>query len=219
MSVLAHEGTFPILYGTYAVPVGSGFRRGYLARPDQAGRFPVVLVVPGAEGLGSSHKDLCRRLARHGMASVGVDPAENGTGRDLDEAIDFVASNDIDWAIPDQLGVVSFGSGAAAAVRLAAHHPAVRALVMVEASVDDPLADALRSLACPVLGFYGAVDPDAAGLPALPSVSWIVYERSVRGFFDATAEGYSPAAAVDALGRMIGFLEALLPEGELVRLG
>ena len=47
VAVLPHEGTFSILYGTFPVPIGSGYRPGYLARPDEAGRFPVVFVLPG----------------------------------------------------------------------------------------------------------------------------------------------------------------------------
>src|SRR5690606_13670444 len=63
VAVLSHEGTYPIMYGSYPVPVGAGYRRGYLARPDRAGRFPVVIVVPDLNGLSSFEKDICRTFA------------------------------------------------------------------------------------------------------------------------------------------------------------
>ena len=45
MAVLPHEGTHSIMYGGWPLPIGSTQRTQYLARPDAAGRFPVVLVL------------------------------------------------------------------------------------------------------------------------------------------------------------------------------
>ena len=73
MAVLSHEGTYPILYGPWPIPVGTQHRDGYIARPDEAGKFPVVLVVPDLNGLGSFEKDICRRLARSGFAALSLD--------------------------------------------------------------------------------------------------------------------------------------------------
>src|SRR3990172_7594070 len=70
MAVLPHEGTYPVLYGPFTVPVGSGYRRSYLARPDKAGRYPVVVVLHDLGGLDAHEKDICRRLARHGFAAI-----------------------------------------------------------------------------------------------------------------------------------------------------
>ena len=73
MAVLPHEGTFSILYGSHTVPVGATYRPGYLARPDEAGKFPVALIVPGLGGLGSAEKALARSLARNGVAALAVE--------------------------------------------------------------------------------------------------------------------------------------------------
>src|SRR5687768_5971678 len=54
VAVLPHEGTFSILYGSQTIPVGAGYRPGYISRPDEAGQFPVVVLVPGLAGLGSA---------------------------------------------------------------------------------------------------------------------------------------------------------------------
>ncbi len=84
MAVLPHEGTFSIMYGTFPVPVGSGYRPGYLARPDEAGRFPARPDTPRNPGSQSYEKDLCRRLARRGFACLAIDlyPGGGGCGRE-----------------------------------------------------------------------------------------------------------------------------------------
>ena len=92
MSVLKHEGTVPILFGSTAVTVGTITRNGYLARPDLAGRFPTVIVVPGVRGLTSSVKDLCRRLARWGLAAVAADPYRGNPPGDDDTPVEDEAA-------------------------------------------------------------------------------------------------------------------------------
>ncbi len=67
MAVLPHEGTYAVMYGPLSVSVGAGYRRGYLARPDQAGRFPTVILSPDLDGLGAHEKHVARRLARRGV--------------------------------------------------------------------------------------------------------------------------------------------------------
>ncbi|MEX0667115.1 MAG: dienelactone hydrolase family protein, partial [Acidimicrobiia bacterium] len=149
MAVLPHEGTFSIMYGTFPVPVGSGYRPGYLARPDEAGRFPVVLAFPGVGGLKSHQKELCRRLARRGFACLAVDlyPGESGPDKDglsayasqtdramlsdIDEAHEFMESDDVFWAIPDRCGVLGLDVGGRFALIAAATRPWVGAAAVV----------------------------------------------------------------------------------------
>lgn len=73
MSVLKGEGTYPILFQTSSIPVRTLTHTSYVARPDQAGEWPTVMIVGGAKGLSSPVRDLCRRLARHGLAAVAPD--------------------------------------------------------------------------------------------------------------------------------------------------
>ncbi len=92
MSVLKGEGRVPILFRTTSVAVGPITRSSYLTRPDLAGEWPTIVVVPSAWGLTSSAKDVCRRLARQGFAVVGVDlyrgnpPARDEGRADADAA-------------------------------------------------------------------------------------------------------------------------------------
>ena len=71
--MLKGEGTHPILFETASVPVRTRTHTVYMARPDLAGDWPTVMVVGGAKGLSSPLRDLCRRLARHGLAAVAPD--------------------------------------------------------------------------------------------------------------------------------------------------
>ncbi len=222
MSVLAHEGTYPILYGAYAVPVGSGHVSGYLARPDQAGRFATVLVLPDA-GLTSHHKDLSRRLARHGLATLVIELPATLTGAVMAvaDAGAFAMAND--WAIDHHVGVVGIGSGGLPGVVFAADQPDVRAVVLVSTSLvdDPPPASSLPRLAVPVLGLYGATEP-AESRPdhdLIRDAEFVVYEGVGAGFMDDGAEGYDVAAATDAYRRVMAFFGRNLPPPTIERLG
>src|SRR5665811_1876087 len=114
------------MYGNFGFPVGTDHRPGYMARPDRVGRFPVIAIVPGIEGLSSHEKDLCRTFARNGIAAVSLDfyrkPSENHIEdyqslsdkraiTDLDEIHEFLASDDLDWAHFDAIGMLGIDVG------------------------------------------------------------------------------------------------------------
>lgn len=222
MSVLAHEGTYPILYGTYAVPVGSGHRNGYLARPDRAGRFPTVLVLPEAR-LTSHHKDLSRRLARHGLATVAIDLPEGldeavGT---VNEAHEFVMVSD--WAIEGHLGVVGVGSGGLPGLTFAVEQAAVLAVVLVSTPMEEtgPLAATLPQLGVPLLGLYGAEEPLDSGInhDLVQNSTFVRYQGVGSGFMDDGSQGFDAAASLDAQRRLIEFFRLNLPAPRHERMG
>lgn len=234
MSVLPYEGTYPILYGAYGVPIGSGYQQGYLARPDQAGRFPAVVVVADCAGVTAHEKDVARRLARHGFAAVVIDAcggsdaaadpaADRQALRRIDESYEFIMSADISWALDKPVGLTGLGAGGRFAVGYGADYPAVGAVVMVGAPLDNSVAqESLARATCPVLGLYGAddpVNPLGASEPASPTASWVVYQGAGSGFLNDAAPGYDPAAAADAYERIFGFLATALPPAEVDNLG
>lgn len=222
MSVLAHEGTYPILYGTYAVPVGSGHRNGYLARPDRAGRFPTVLVLPES-GITSHHKDLSRRLARQGLATVAIDlpnALDEAIGT-VDEAHEFVMVSE--WAVESHLGVLGFGSGGLPAVAFAADQPVVRAVAVVSTPIDEtgPLGPILSRLSVPLLGLYGSEEPigsEIDGQPA-PDATFVRFQGVASGFMDDGSVGFDTAASLDAQRRLFEFFRVNLPAPKLERIG
>lgn len=245
MAVLAHEGTYPILYGSWPIPVGAQLRNGYIARPDEAGQFPVVIVVQDINGMKSFEKDLCRRLARRGFAAVSLDmyrrpgdPMEayhaltdTRALADLDELHEFIVSDDVDWNVSGDVGVFATDVGGRFGLMAAANREWVRSLVVAYTPLtgdedrETQVADTLDHLPIPVLGLYGADDE----LIAVETVDeaqrrndhgqWLLYEGAGHGFLDVDHEGFNQAAADDAFARTTAFFESTLAKRVVENLG
>ena len=245
VAVLSHEGTYPILYSSWPLPVGSGHRTGYLARPDKAGRFPVVLVLPSLDGLSSFEKDLCRRLARNGIAAIAVDFYRGkGDGidqynelsdrralTDLDEVHEFIVSDDVDWAKAGGVGLLGVDVGGRFALMGGSRRDWARSVAVAYSPLTGDeerefrVADSLGSLPIPVLGLYGAED-DLIGAGSVDEAQrrndhgqWLLYEDAGHGFLDIEDPNYDAAAADDAWARILAFFKATLPEADEVDLG
>lgn len=245
MAVLAHEGTYPILYGTWPIPVGARHRNGYIARPDEAGRFPVVFVIHGLEGLTGFEKDLCRRLAREGFAALSIDlygsegePLDlySSTSDDdalfvLDELHQFVVSDDVGWNVDDRVGILGTDVGGRFGLIKAATRDWVRSLVIAYTPLtgDDDrehqVADYLDHLPIPVLALYGTddelIDPSTVdeGQRRNEHGQWLLYEGARHGFLDVDGDNYDESAADDAMARILAFFKATLARPEIEELG
>src|SRR3990172_2301008 len=239
MAVLAHEGTYPIMYGRSPIPVGTSHRTGYLGRRDVAGKFPVTFVLPGLDGLGSFEKDCCRRLARTGILAISLDfyrhsgdpldsynlLADSRAIADLDELHAYVASDDLEWAVSDEVGLLGVDVGGRFALISAATRPWVRSLVLAYTPLtgdedrEYQVADYLEHLPIPVLGLYGADDElvDASTVDEAQNRNqhgqWLLYPQAGHQFLDVDAPEYNASAAEDAIGRILGFLRDTLPPG------
>lgn len=246
MAVLEHEGTYPIMYRSYAVPVGAGYRPGYLARPDRAGRFPVVIVVPDLDGLTSFEKDLCRAFARHGIAALTLDLYRSRSGdpihdyhtlsdrqamTDLDEVHEFLASDDVTWTSADAVGMLGLDVGGRFALAMAARRRWVRALAVCYTPLtgdeerEVTVADLLESLSIPVLGLYGAedelIDPQTVDGAQRRNATgqWLLYEGAGHGFLNINGDNYHGDAAADAASRLVQFFTQALPPAQLIQTG
>lgn len=245
MAVLPHEGTYPIMYGSAPIPVGSGHRTGYISRPDEEGRFPVVFVLPALEGLTGFEKDLCRRLARRGFVGLSIDfyrsmddplEAYNLLGdhralRDLDELYDFVLSDEVEWNSGEGVGLFGTDVGGRIALIAAATRGWVRSVAAVSAPLsgdegrEHQVAAHLAHLSIPVLGLYGAEDDliETATVDEAQRLNdhgqWLLYEGAGHAFLDIDDEQYSAGAAEDAWARVLAFFAATLPDPEIVDLG
>lgn len=246
MAVLQNEGTYPIMYGGFGVPVGAGYQTSYLARPDKVGRFPTVLIVPGIAGLTSAEKDLCRGFARKGLATLAVDPYGRNDGDPLeryarlsdrraltvlDEVAEFLASDDVDWAHPGAVGVLGIDVGGRFALALAAQRPWVRSAVVCytpltgDGEREIQVASLLEHIGIPLLGLYGADDElidnttvdEAQRRNA--SGQWLLYEGTGHGFLAIDEDTFHPDSANDAEGRIVAFFAATLPSPTTVDLG
>lgn len=245
LAVLAHEGTYPILYGSFPIPFGASHRTGYLARPDETGKFPVVIVLPDLGGLDSFEKDLCRRLARTGIAAVAIDLyrdrtdplsaynglTDQGALADVEEAYEFIMSGDVGWNAGDRVGLLGVDVGGRFALIQAARQPWVASVAIAYTPLtgdeerEHPVAGFLAHLPIPVLGLYGADDDliDAGSVDEAQARNqhgqWLLYEGTEHGFLDPTAPGYHAGSADDALARIIAFFQATLPKPQIEELG
>jgi carboxymethylenebutenolidase len=245
LAVLSHEGTYPILYGTWPVPVGASHRNGYIARPDEAGKVPVVFVIPDLDGLGSFEKDLCRRLAREGIAGLSIDLyGRTGEGLDLynessddsalfvlDELHQFVVSNDVNWNIEDQVGLLGTDIGGRFGIVKAATRDWARSLAICYTPLtgdedrEHQVADYLDHLPVPVLGLFGAddelIDPGTVDEAQRRNDhgQWLLYEDAAHGFLDVEGPGYHASSADDAFARLLAFFKGSLAAPQFEDLG
>lgn len=240
MAVLPHEGTYPVMYGTASIPIGSGYRPGYLTRPDRSGRFPAVVIVAGLGGITSHTKGLARRMARRGLVTVALDvgaelaggPAGDGTVlRIIDETHEYLDSPDLDWVHAHPIGVLGLGAGGRATLIAADRREWVGAVAVVSTPLGGdgdgphPVPDLLDRLTQPVLGLYGTEDatiPVAAVDDAQsrnPGGSWLLYPGAAHRFLDETSDEYSEPAAEDAIARLTQFFVERLPDPVELDLG
>ena len=152
-------------------------------------------------------------------------------GVDLDEAQQFLASDDLDWTYPDAIGLIGMGTGGRSVLVHAAYRPWVRAVVTVggplsgDEESDHPVLGLLPHIAAPVLGLYGADDEtvpselvdEAQG--STPRGQWLLYAGAGAGFWDIDSAAYDSGAAADAEARITAFLQAALPGPEVEDLG
>lgn len=245
MAVLSHEGTYPIMYSAWPLPIGISHRTGYLARPDKAGRFPVVIVLPTVNGLSSFEKDLCRRLARHGIVGIAVDfyrqsgdPWEAYAAltdaralTDLDELHEFIISEDVDWTQSGGIGLFGADVGGRFAFMAASRRDWVRSIAVAytpltgDEARDFQVASALGNLPIPVLALYGAEDELIEPVSVDEAQrrndhgQWLLYENAGHGFLDVEEPNFDQSSADDAIARMIAFFDATLPSASEVELG
>jgi carboxymethylenebutenolidase len=245
MAVLPHEGTFSIMYGSWPVPIGATLRTQYLARPDVAGQFPVVMVLPTLDGLTAFEKDLCRSLARVGIAALALD-FYRGEGEplaeydqladaraltDIDEAHEFLESDDVDWVADGNLGLLGIDVGGRFALIAAATRSWVGSVAVADSPLtgdeDRPLqvAEYLDHLPVPVLGLYGAED-DLIDVSTVDEAQrrndhgqWLIYEGAGHGFLDVDSPTYDVDAATDARARIFDFFRSSLPKAVELDLG
>lgn len=229
MTVLKGEGTHVILYGTYTLP-STRMVPAYMARPNQSGTFPSIVVAHDSDGVTPHTKAVCRRLARHGFAVVcpdlfrgnrptgGFGGISDGRGAaDLAAGVEFVGRPGTEWASGDRVGLLGLGVGGRFVV-LAAVRPELCPGAVIDAiavvgtplgpSGDRPPLDLAR-LRVPLLGLFGGQGPAAddarAGRTTLARGEFVLYGGMGAGFTDDSSGGYDAAAAADALDRLVAF--------------
>jgi carboxymethylenebutenolidase len=233
------------MYATWPIPVGASHRNGYIARPDESGKVPVVFVIPDLDGMGSFEKDICRRLAREGFAALSIDLyGKEGDALDLyhemtddralyvlDELHQYVVSDDIDWNVEGRVGILATDVGGRFGLIKAATRDWVRSLALCYTPLtgdeerEHQVADYLDHLPIPVLGLYGAEDEliDTSTVDEAQRRNdhgqWLLYEGVGHGFLDIDGDNFDQSAADDAFARLVAFFRASLEKVQIEDLG
>ena len=223
-------------YEVVQSPAGNGSIKGYLARPAQGKKLPVVLVIHENRGLNPYIEDVGRRLALanfiafapDGLTSVGGYPGSDEKGAAAFRTVDgkkmtedFVAAARWLKARPDssgKLGAVGFCFGGGMvnqlAVRLGADLRAGVAFYGRQASADD-----VPRISAPLLLHYAGNDQGVnagianyeAALKANNKVySLHMYEGKQHGFHNDTTPRYDETAAKLAWTRTLEFFDKYL---------
>jgi dienelactone hydrolase len=218
MAVLKGEGRVSILFGSWALPVPPN-RSAYIARPDESGTHPTVVVAHDESGITPGVKAIARHLARYGYSVIVPDLSRGQQAADgfewvvsdVADAVDSTRIPGVEWASDVQLMVLGIGTGAVPAAIVAIEEE-LSDLVLVDGSLD---ADLLQSFGGALTVLQGGSDervtPDE--LKELHSAmgrgEWIVYPSAGEGFFDEGAPGFDSGAAADALIRVVAIADRL----------
>jgi len=212
---------------------GAGARLdGYLARPAQAGQFPIVLVCHENRGLTRHIEDVARRLAKAGYVALAVDllSREGGTDKHDFDAIpgmlgkvppvrhvqDFRSGLAFARSQPaargDRVGMVGFCFGGAVTWRVAAAVPELRAAVPFYGV---PVSDAeVPGIGAAVLAIYaGRDDRINQNIPAIEAAMAknhktfrkIVYPNVEHAFHNDSGARYNADAAKAAWGEALAW--------------
>lgn len=212
---------------------GAGARiAGYLARPKQSGRFPIVLVCQENRGLTRHVEDVTRRVAKAGYLGLAVDllSREGGTAKHEFDAIpgilgkaaperhvqDFQSglayARSQPYAKGDRVGMVGFCFGGAVTWRVAA---AVRDLRAAVPFYGVPVQEAdVGGIGAAVLAIYAAKDERInKNIPAIEAAMQkhgktfrkIVYPGVDHAFHNDTGARYNAAAAKGAWGETLAW--------------
>jgi carboxymethylenebutenolidase len=223
-------------YEVVQSPAGNGSIKGYLARPAQGKKLPVVLVIHENRGLNPYIEDVARRLALanfiafapDGLTSVGGYPGSDEKGAAAFRTVDgkkmtedFVAAAKWLKARPDstgKLGAVGFCFGGGIvnqlAVRLGADLNAGVAFYGRQAGADD-----VPKISAPLLLHYAGNDQGVnAGIPNYEAAlkannkvySLHMYEGKQHGFHNDTTPRYDETAAKLAWTRTLEFFNKYL---------
>jgi carboxymethylenebutenolidase len=167
--------------GDFQVPI-------YEARPEAAGKYPVVLVIPEIFGMHEHIKDVTRRFAKQGFLGITFEPYAREGGvlhlpdidsvrKVVDRVPDDRVMGDLDALVAyvkkhpgaqaDRIGVTGFCRGGMYTLLFAAHSRNVKAAVSWYGPIRPVKIPGVRTVGpidvaariqAPVLGLYGEAD-------------------------------------------------------------
>jgi carboxymethylenebutenolidase len=210
--------------------------KGFLAKPNQVGRYPGVIVIHEVWGLVDHIKDVASRLAREGYVALAVDLFDEKIvskleeGRmlrerfteeeilgDLNGGFNYLKT--LSYVSKDRIGSVGFCMGGGLSLLLACHNKELAASVIFYGRNPSPI-ELVKNLQCPILGNYAGADMaiTESDINLLKQTltkygkkfDIKVYARAPHAFFNDTRESYGPEAAKDAWQRTLKFFNEQL---------
>jgi carboxymethylenebutenolidase len=203
---------------------------GYMARPNQDGSAPVILVCHENRGLNPHIEDVTRRLAKAGYVALAVDLLSRQGGSpqvgeanvpgalgNLDPA-QFVSDFKSGWvylkgqsfANSERVGMMGFCFGGGVTWLMAVEMPELKAAVPFYGP--PPPEEDLPRIQAAVLAIYGGLDPRITGtadrIEAAMRANGKVFEKVIypnadHAFHNDTGSRYNPEAARDAWARTL----------------
>lgn len=214
----------------------TGEMRGYLARQNDAGKLPGVVVVHENRGLNTHIEDVTRRLALAGFLAFAPDALtrEGGSPADPEQAIAMIKNLNMDETVKNfaaaaaylkthprstgKVGVVGFCWGGAMANLMAVHSPDIIAAVPYYGKPPQP-EDVAKIKASLLLHYAGNDERINKDIPAFQEAltknkidfQIHMYEGAEHAFNnDTNRERYNKEAAELAWSRTIEFLNKKL---------
>ena len=217
-------------------PANGAEGSGYLARPDDPGTHPGVIVIQEWWGLDGHIRDVAERFAREGFVALAPDLYHGAVATEPDEARKLVMNMNREQAVKDLLGAVKhllaldavapkkvgcigFCMGGSLTLALAAATPDVAAGAPFYAGMQ-PGKEQLARIEGELFCAFGA---DDEGIPQERvrefennlketgrSAEVKVYDGAPHSFFNDTKPSYRPDAARDAWERSLSLFRRVL---------
>jgi len=236
--VPANDARIKTSFETVASPQGNGSIKGYLARPANDAKLPVVLVIHENRGLNPYIQDVARRLAVANFIAFAPDALTTKGGYPGDEEKAVALFRELDrnkmiedmfaaatWlkARPDSTGKLGatgfcFGGGVVNAL-------AVRMGMDLAAGVPfygaNPSADDAKKIKTPINAQFGELDTRInEGWPAYEAAlkasgtpyEGHIYKAANHGFHNDTTPRYDETAAKQAWERTLAWFNKYLRE-------
>lgn len=210
---------------------------GYLARPDDDGAYPAVIVLQEWWGLNEHIMDVTNRFAQAGYIALAPDLYKGVVATEPDEARKLVMELDMDAAVSeisqavtylleqdfvdgDAVGIVGFCMGGRLVLMSSLVEDRLGAAIAFYGSPLTP--DVAPGIKAPLLGLYGNQDGgipvesveamQAALVEAGIEHEIYIYENAQHAFFnDDRPASYNADAAADAWEKSLDWLARHLP--------
>jgi len=209
--------------------------QGFLAKPEQEGNYPGIIMIHEWWGLNDNIKDMAKQLAGEGYVVLAVDLYEGKIATTSDEARQYVSSLDQEKALENMKAATSYvksqGStkvaslgwcfGGGQSLQLALNEPLDATVIYYGNLVTNETR--LDVVEWPVLGIFGDQDTSIpvetvnefdVALEDLNIENEIyIYPGVGHAFANPSGMNYAPQQTQDAWKKTVNFLDKHLKEG------